>query len=608
MNIYTHLLETGWMPVRSLPAPPPPLEADPDRLAGMLWGLYLGDALGNASESQEPSTRRERHGEISTYAGQGRASDDSQLAFWTLEHLLEHGRIHPQKLARRFASEPVRGLGGTVRAFLQGVKEGLPWHECSVNSLGNGSLMRIAPTLAPFLRTPEQLYPNVAVAAALTHRSPGAVATCLAYVEMLRELLALPAPPPAGWYSARFLATLRACCPDEAFVNSLSDSVKTATERSIPVMELRSSAYLLETVPALLLLLDRYGHDPVQCVLRAVNDTYDNDSLGAMVGACVGALHGLARFPDAWLKNLEGRVSPRSRPVSEMILEATERWAHEERNWTLVRERLASLRVGPPLSHGALHLVPLFGPDLPVQADLLENARHFTLSEVGRVDTLQAHNQGRRPVLVLEGEAVIGGLQNRIFRSHVLVGASQRVDLPVCCVERGRWGAHRDIRAGQHLAPPSVRSGRSQAEVWDQVEGQLTRTRARTRTRSMHSAYARVGKLAVEPLRGQVGLLALLGERVLCLEVVGSAELYARIHRKLMASLALESHGLPGGPLEFSRRDAAEAFLDSVRTVGNTHRRAPLGLGTQLEFDAGGVRGQALVHEDQVLCLSAAPG
>jgi ADP-ribosyl-[dinitrogen reductase] hydrolase len=36
----------------------------------------------------------------------------------------------------------------------------------------------------------------------------------------------------------------------------------------------------------------RHADDPEEAILRAVSDTKDNDTIGAIVGAAVGALHG----------------------------------------------------------------------------------------------------------------------------------------------------------------------------------------------------------------------------------------------------------------------------------------------------------------------------
>ena len=61
-----------------------------------------------------------------------------------------------------------------------------------------------------------------------------------------------------------------------------------------------SGAFLLETVPSVLYILERHGNDPEEAIVRAVNDTRDNDTVAAIVGAAVGALHGAIRLPERW--------------------------------------------------------------------------------------------------------------------------------------------------------------------------------------------------------------------------------------------------------------------------------------------------------------------
>ena len=43
--------------------------------------------------------------------------------------------------------------------------------------------------------------------------------------------------------------------------------------------------------------------------MQAVNDTKDNDTVAAIVGAAVGALHGREKIPDRWISNLSGRTT-----------------------------------------------------------------------------------------------------------------------------------------------------------------------------------------------------------------------------------------------------------------------------------------------------------
>jgi ADP-ribosylglycohydrolase len=71
-----------------------------------------------------------------------------------------------------------------------------------------------------------------------------------------------------------------------------------------------SGAYLLETMPSVLYTLELHGHDPAEAIVRAVNDTYDNDTVAAIVGAAVGALHGASALPARWREGLTGRTGP----------------------------------------------------------------------------------------------------------------------------------------------------------------------------------------------------------------------------------------------------------------------------------------------------------
>ncbi|MEI6415422.1 MAG: ADP-ribosylglycohydrolase family protein [Pseudomonadota bacterium] len=129
---------------------PKPVDFDFDRVEGMLLGLAVGDALGNACESQSPAKRRSIHGEIRDYLPNrhadnraiGLPSDDTQLAFWMLEQLILDQGFVPEKVAQRFAQRgQIFGLGSAVRGFLGNLREGLAWHEAGTQSAGNGALM-----------------------------------------------------------------------------------------------------------------------------------------------------------------------------------------------------------------------------------------------------------------------------------------------------------------------------------------------------------------------------------------------------------------------------------------------------------------------------------
>jgi hypothetical protein len=105
---------------------------------------------------------------------------------------------------------------------------------------------------------------------------------------------------------------------------------------------------------------------------------------------------------------------------------------------------------GEPLTHGALTVIPLLAPGAPDPGwlTLAEAGDAVTIEEVseaGAVPTLRLTSVADRPVLLLDGEELIGARQNRVLNTTVLVAAGARLTIPVSCVEEGRW-AYRSRR------------------------------------------------------------------------------------------------------------------------------------------------------------------
>lgn len=351
-------LETG--AIRLRPAPlldraPEPLETDDleDRVRGMLLGLAIGDALGATSEGLNPTERRKMHGEVRGYLpnrhADGRAvgmpTDDTQLAFWALERMLEDDGLVPERVLQTYLDRRIFGIGSTVEGALIAFGAGRPWHEAGLASAGNGALMRIAPVVVPHLRDPStELWADAALLGMITHNDFGSNAACIAFVDLLWALLGTTQPPDPVWWVERFTRAMGPLEGPTRYRPRTSDVYHEgpisafAKEQVLNALDLEldtreacdhwySGAYLLETVPSVLYVLARHGHDPEQAIIRAVNDTRDNDTVGAIVGAAVGALHGASALPGRWLENLLGRTGADDDDrVFDLIDRAIERW------------------------------------------------------------------------------------------------------------------------------------------------------------------------------------------------------------------------------------------------------------------------------------------
>ena len=307
-----------------------------ERVEGMLLGLAVGDALGNTSESMHPSERQGLKGVIQDYlpnkyaAGQsvGLPSDDTQMAFWTLEQLLADDGLNPDHLAARFCQEPIFGIGSAVREFIGHYKvQKIPWQKAGSDSAGNGALMRIAPVLVPHLRQPSTaLWADAALAGMVTHNDGASNAACVAFINLLWQLLAMDTSLAPDWWLETYIAVASqleehtaAYRPRNAQLDYTGpiwkftrDEIQRARAAHLSTLDacnhFYSGAYLLETIPCALYILMKHANDPEQAIIRAVNDTRDNDTVAAIVGAAVGALHGKAALPRRWLDGLLGRT------------------------------------------------------------------------------------------------------------------------------------------------------------------------------------------------------------------------------------------------------------------------------------------------------------
>ena len=352
------LLDAGTIRLRPAPlldSVPEPLETDDleDRVRGMLLGLAIGDALGATSEGMNPTRRRATVGEVRDYLphrfadGQpvGLPTDDTQLAFWALERMLADDGVVPERVLETYLDRQVFGIGGTVKAALVAFGMGRPWDEAGKASAGNGALMRIAPVVVPHIRRPSSaLWADTAVLGMITHNDYGSNAACVAFVDLLWYLLGTTETPHPIWWVERFTSTM-APLEGAARYQPRSPNVfhdgpisAFAKEQVLNALELEletreacdhwySGAYLLETVPSVLYILARHGHDPEEAIVRAVNDTRDNDTVAAIVGAAVGALHGASALPGRWRGNLLGRTgADDDGRVFNLIDQAIERW------------------------------------------------------------------------------------------------------------------------------------------------------------------------------------------------------------------------------------------------------------------------------------------
>ena len=90
------------------------------------------------------------------------------------------------------------------------------------------------------------------------------------------------------------------------------------------------------------------------------------------------------------------------------------------------------------------------------------------------VNQLVLINRSRRPLLLLAGELVSGGKQDRVIgKDRIVPAGGPPLPLDVFCVEHGRWTGSTQFAAANTIVHPSVRESAAvdqlQGKVWDSV-------------------------------------------------------------------------------------------------------------------------------------------
>jgi hypothetical protein len=103
-----------------------------------------------------------------------------------------------------------------------------------------------------------------------------------------------------------------------------------------------------------------------------------------------------------------------------------------------------------------------------------------------QVNTLVLVNNSKRPLLLIAGEIVTGGKQDRVIaKDRIVPAGGDPIDLSVFCIEHGRWTESSEkFRAtaktsmGSFMVQPTVRQeamvAKDQQQVWNSVNGAIS--------------------------------------------------------------------------------------------------------------------------------------
>ena len=182
------------------------------------------------------------------------------------------------------------------RNFFANYARGLPPRRCGVNEKHIGGIVGIIPIVAFYARQPDRARRAALEHLALTHRGFKMETAAKLVIDLLLKLFnGVP---------------LKSAILEEIEVQSNPllghPFVKLLDEPDHRVIGPRFSTacYVEDSIPAVVYLALKYHDDPETALIVNTNLGGDNAARGSVLGALLGAAHGLEKFPDRWIRGL----------------------------------------------------------------------------------------------------------------------------------------------------------------------------------------------------------------------------------------------------------------------------------------------------------------
>ena len=331
-------------------------QSDVRSLARLTWGTdlvqghLLAVPMGTFTTAGEPGAYREASlvGDVNFVptgpprtentakqcARKGMYTDDTNACLALGSSIVECGRVDAQHAARQYAlffrdNEAYRGCPPSAKVVMEAVLDGVPIEETGLpphfpfpgGSFANGGAMRISLLALPYRNaSPEVIRRAVTDAILSSHRHPEAVD--FAVLQAMAVQYALSLATAADFDAPTLLKRLASCChTDEMRQMVTGVAVTLADVPEGPTDEHGLVDKLVRTVrrpgsgmgfqiasvhmaPCLLWAACRHHATPRLAVQTAIDLGGDTDTIAAMVGAIMGALHGEVWCTD-WAAGME---------------------------------------------------------------------------------------------------------------------------------------------------------------------------------------------------------------------------------------------------------------------------------------------------------------
>lgn len=274
-----------------------------------------------------------------------------------------------------------------------------------------------------------------------------------------------------------------------------------------------------------------------------------------------------------------------------------------------------------PQSHENVAIIPLKTKRNYLDILTLKKGMELDLVEVkecetSTVNTLIVKNNSVTPLILIDGEEVVGGDQNRIVNSTTLIAPQSETKISVSCTERGRWAYKNEFKSSEYIANYRTRHNKLHAmrsempvqnAVWSSIDCLENENEFSSPTSAMSESYENKKVNLEEILKsfkivdGQTGVLIIENGDIKGFELLANSEIYNEYHEKILKSYLIDSK-IENSTFTINL-DEARIIIDNA--INSSFEDKPSnGLEQAYEFENENGFGKLYVYESELIHLS----
>ncbi|MBN1634828.1 MAG: hypothetical protein JW917_11735 [Ignavibacteria bacterium] len=252
------------------------------------------------------------------------------------------------------------------------------------------------------------------------------------------------------------------------------------------------------------------------------------------------------------------------------------------------------------------------------------------VSEGGSVNDLFVINLSDKFIFFMDGDILQGAKQNRVINTSMLIAPNTKINIPVSCVEAGRWRySSSKFHSSEHIAPSKLRSEKAyhlkknlelgklfysaQNILWSKVNDYETMHGMSSKTSDLNSIYEGKRGEFDEYVKGfeikpeANGTAVFVKNKILNIDVFNREDIYSEYFPKILQSAAMETYHLKESLQPLSEAEAkykTNDFFDKYDNMEFSIHKS-LGAGNERRFETKEFTGLELMYEEHLIHLTS---